>query len=103
MGGLMGPGAEKEVEDVKKNHMAKKKAKYPEQQKGYSKQNTTTPENLSFVAKVESPPLLEGTVAVTDYTVAADLQDLDDKIKSMMEISENVTPKHGKARICKVC
>jgi len=25
---------------------------------------------------------IEGTVAVTDYTVAADLQDLDDKIKS---------------------
>merc|ERR1712129_554774 len=103
MGGLMGPGAEKEVEDVNKKHMAKKKAKYPEQQKGYSKQDTTTTENLSFVAKVESPPLLERTVAVTDNTVAADLQDLDDKIKSMMMFSENMTPKHGKARICKVC
>jgi len=31
---------------------------------------------------------IEGTVAVSDYTVAADLQDLGDKIKSMMEVGE---------------
>ena len=57
------------------------------------------------VAKVETSPPLEGTVAVTDYTVAADLQDLDDKIKSMMMFSENIVEggKQGRARICKVC
>ena len=59
----------------------------------------------SSVGKEETPPPLEGTVAVTDYTVAADLQDLDDKIKSMMMFSENIVEggKHGRARICKVC
>ena len=47
----------------------------------------------------------EGAVAVTDYTVAADLQDLDDKIKSMMMFSENsaARAKDGRSRICKVC
>ena len=45
---------------------------------------------------------LEGTVAVTDYTVAADPKDLDNKIKSMMMFSENLAGK-GRARTCKVC
>ena len=56
------------------------------------------------MANVETCPILEGTVAVIDYTVAADLQDLDDKIKAMMTFSENKT-KDGResARICKVC
>merc|ERR1712129_470260 len=51
-------------------------------------------------------PPLEGTAAVTDFTVAADLQDLDVKIKSMMEFSENHVggaPGKGFNRICKVC
>merc|ERR1712129_292091 len=56
------------------------------------------------MAQVEPSPPLEGTVAVTEYTVAADLQDLDDKIKSMMMFSENhAGGSHGRARICKVC
>merc|ERR1712129_350820 len=50
----------------------------------------------------------EGTVAVTEFTVAADLQNLDDKINSMMMVSENSLFNSkglsiGKARICKVC
>ena len=37
-------------------------------------------------------------------TVAADLQDLDDKIKLMMEVTENrVGASHLVARVCKVC
>ena len=57
-------------------------------------------------AKVEASPPLTGTVAVTDYTVAADLQDLDEKIKSMMEVGEkhiNSGRQKQKSRICKVC
>merc|ERR1712129_678602 len=102
--GLMGSSAEEEPEDVNKKPLVKKKAKISQKQKGYSKQDSTTHENFSFVAKVESTPHLEGTVAVTDYTVAVDLQDLDDKIKSMMEVSENrVGARQEIARVCKVC
>ena len=58
----------------------------------------------SFVSKVETSPPLEGFVAVTDDTVAADLQDLDDKIKFIMVFSENrAGGTNGRARICKVC
>merc|ERR1712204_123433 len=102
--GLVGSGAEEEAEEVKNKPTVKKRAKDPEQHKMYHKQDYTTTDNVSFVAKVETSPILEGTVAVIDYTVAADLQDLDDKIKAMMTFSENKT-KDGResARICKVC
>merc|ERR1719319_1171740 len=90
--GLMGSGTEKGAEE------------------GHHKQEIPTVSPSSFVdkpcsvAKVETLPPLEGTVAVTDYTVAANLQDLDDKIKSMMMFSENhAGKKSGRARICKVC
>merc|ERR1719319_1064213 len=104
--GLMGSAAEEEVEDVNKKPMVKKKAKHREQQKGYPKQDTTTPENLHFVAKVETSPPQEGTIAVTDYTVAADLQDLDSKIKSMMETTHRTMVVGNRNRaviVCKVC
>merc|ERR1719509_488551 len=53
---------------------------------------------------IESMPYLEGTVAVTDFIVAADLQGLDDKIKSMVEDSEQIELKRGRRlRSCKVC
>ena len=44
-------------------------------------------------------------MAVTDYTVAADLQDLDEKIKSMMVVGETNKGGNfkGRVRICKVC
>ena len=86
--------------------MVKKKARHTEQQRRYPGQDTTPPDNMSSEAKVETSPLLDGTVAVTDYTVAADLQDLDDKIKSMMETTERtmVVGKENRAVIvCKVC
>ena len=49
-------------------------------------------------------PTTEGAVAVPDYTVTADLQDLEEQIKSMMEVSEHMD-KYNNARacICKVC
>merc|ERR1712129_527656 len=59
---------------------------------------TTNEQRLSL------KPSPEGTVAVTDYTVATYLEDLDDKIKSMMMISENRNKiDKNRARICKVC
>merc|ERR1712129_407909 len=102
--GLMGSGAEKEDEEINKPTI-KKKAPKPVERRTYTKQEFPIPDNSSSVDTVESSPPLEGTVAVTDYTVAADLQDLDDKIKSMMMFSENIVEggKHGRARICKVC
>ena len=98
--GLMGSGAEEEVQDVSNKPLVKKKARHTEQQRRYPEQDTSPPDNMSSEAKVETSPLLEGTVAVT---VAADLQDLDEKIKSMIEVSENVDARNRKNRICKVC
>ena len=97
--GLMGSGAEEEPQ-------IQKKPPKPVKQRSYRKQESPTPDTSN---PVEASPPLEGAVAVTDYTVAADLQDLDDKIKSMMMFSENLTTKpakghsSGRARICKVC
>ena len=94
--GLMGSGAEEEVEENNKLNVPKKAPIY-------TKQESPTPDTSN---PVEASPPLEGAVAVTDYTVAADLQDLDDKIKSMMEVSENIvggSQGNKRKRICKVC
>merc|ERR1719319_5548 len=104
--GLMGSGAEEEVEKENKKPQVKNKAKHPEQQQVYPQQDTNAPDHVSFVAKVEASRPLDRAVAVTDYTVAADLQDLDDKIKSMMETTERTIVTGNKNRallICKVC
>jgi len=47
----------------------------------------------------------ENIVAVADYALATDIQNLDEQIKSMMEISENKNKgtQSGMARVCKVC
>merc|ERR1712129_489916 len=75
-----------------------------QQQRTNIKQKSPTYNISNSVDTVESSHLLEGTVAVTDYTVAADLQDLDDKIKSMINLSGNKI-RNGKetAGNCKVC
>jgi len=105
--GLMGSGAEKEAEkEAEKLHNTPTiKNKSPEQvaQSNFIKQEVQTPDPLSYEDKVETTRSLEGTVAVTDYTVTADLQDLDDKIKSMMEVSENLSSNNSRGRFCKVC
>merc|ERR1719319_1713874 len=100
--GLMGSGAE---EEEVKNIKPKTKNK-PAQQRTYTQQDGITPDIHNSVETLEPSPPLEGTVAVTDYTVAADLQDLDDKIKSMMMFSENIvggSQGNKRKRICKVC
>jgi len=100
--GLMGSGAE--VETVHNRHQPKKVSLKPVQVTNYSKKEPKHQNISNFVIKEEPSPPPEGTVAVTDYTVAADLQDLDDNIKSMMTLTGNKT-KDGKekGRICKVC
>jgi len=67
-------------------------------------------DNLIVSTSTESDKTYENskerTVSVTDYTVAADLQDLDEQIKSMMEVSENILGGvfgNRKARVCKLC
>merc|ERR1719319_1014142 len=101
----MGSGAEKEDQEVHDKPKPKKKPPKPLQTRTYTQQDNMTPDITNAEAKVETSSPLEGTVAVTDYTVAADLQDLDDKIKSMMEVSENHVGGSQRSfkRICKVC
>jgi len=100
--GLMGSGAEEEAEKI--NMPATKiKPPKPVKQKTFTQQNVKTLDKSKYVAKVEPTPPLERTVAVTDYTVAADLQDLDDKINSMIVFSENQIGRGEKAKACKVC
>jgi len=92
MKGIMGSGAEEVVEEEINKHSVKEKSKHPD--------------NVSSVAKIESSPHLEGTEAVTDFTVAADLQDLNEKIKSMMETTERKIFDGNQNRavmVCKVC
>merc|ERR1712129_92845 len=102
--GLMGSGAGKEVEELNNTSTTKRKSLKPLKQRIFTQQEALTPNKSSSVAKVETSPQQEGTVALADYTVAADLQDMDNKIKSMMVFSENhAGGNNGKARICKVC
>merc|ERR1712204_65082 len=103
--GLMGSGAEEEVKKISKPTIKKKPPK-PVQHRTFTKQELPTPDISSSVEFETSPPQ-EGTVAVTDYTVAADLQDPDDKIKSMIGFSENKIGRgahpNQNAKVCKVC
>ena len=99
--GLMGSGTKNQSEESTNHPLFKKKTKKVEKQRVHNQKEVKLSDNLSSV-DVDVEPRIEGTVAVTDYTVSADLQDLDDQIKSMMEVSENMTSKNGRARICKV-
>merc|ERR1712204_76425 len=78
-----------------------------EQVKQYDHDEAQVPVYSKLETYSQSPP--EGSVAVVDpYTVAADLQDLDEQINSMMEVSENLVGGSGlhanrKLGICKVC
>merc|ERR1712129_498120 len=58
-----------------------------------------------IVDKVEHVPTLEGTEAITNYTEAANLQNMDEKVKSMMGASENYikSGRKEKAKVCKMC
>merc|ERR1712129_37320 len=102
--GLMGSGAEEKVKKINTPTTAKIPPN-PGQQQPIIKKEYPTPDKSSSEAKEESSPPLEGTVAVTDYTVATELQDLDAKINSMMEVSKNKNDGNtaGLKRICNVC
>merc|ERR1719319_1226050 len=104
--GLMGSAAEEEAKEINKPPVEKKSPK-PVQSKTYTKQEAPFPDKFNLVDKVEPSPFLERTVAVNDYTVAVDLQDLDDKIKSMIGFSENKIGRgaypNQTAKVCKVC
>jgi len=95
--GLMGSGAEED----KINNQTTVEKKPPKPKRNTFKKEVIETEN--YMTQVQSSAPQEGTVAVTDYTVATDLQDLDDKIKSMMGENENVLIQNRKARVCKVC
>merc|ERR1712129_564372 len=95
--GLMGSGAEKEIEEEFKKFTPQMETSKPAQKRNNYKEETSISD---FVDEIG------GTVGVTDYTVAADLQDLDDKIKSMMEVSGNVeggSRGNRMKKTCKVC
>ena len=94
--GLMASGPEKDLEERNPPHQNIKTGNYTTQEHG--------PEISTLIDKAEKTRNLEGMVPVTDYTVNADLQDLNDKVKSMMTFSENKID-NGKetARICRVC
>ena len=81
---------------------SQKKTPKQVQTKNYPQLEDTNEYNVD--QKFETLPTREGAVAVTDYTVTADLQDLEEQIKSMMEVSEHMDKyNNGRAWICKVC
>merc|ERR1712150_56598 len=90
--GLMGSGAEEEVED---NYNQPADTNTTKNQVQPKTQNAAGLIIVNQVGKAEP---------IAHFTVAGDLQDLDGKINSMMEYSENKDKyNHGRARICKVC
>jgi len=102
--GLMGSSAEKETEEVNEKPQSIKKSQPKKQAKGLPLQEMLASDLHGIVNKVETEPQIDGTVAVTDFTVAADLQDLNEQIESMIEVSEHKDKfNNGKARVCKVC
>ena len=104
--GLMGSGAEGEAEDNVRPPAAKKKLPKQVPPKSYFPPEAPAHETINKLDKVETSPSILGTVAATDFTVAADLQDLDDKIKSMMETTDRTVFEGNQNRtviVCKVC
>jgi len=104
--GLMESGAEKKVEEANKEQLAKTNTTKPVQVHKTSKQEETTPKlsGSEYVYKVEACPPVQGVAAVTDYTVTADLENLEEQIKSMMEVSEHKDKyNNGRSVICKIC
>merc|ERR1712129_463092 len=104
--GLMGSAAENKGEEIYNKHTMKKKTPPQKEQSNLSTSEVQIPDLPRYVEKFEASPPLEGTVAATDYTVAADLQDLNDKIKFMMENTGKSVFASGSNRevvLCKVC
>ena len=101
----MGSGAEGEAEE-NLHPEAKKKTPKQVQPKTIFPQESPEHKKVNKVPKSRPEPPLKGAVAVTDYTVAADLQDLEAKTKSMMEHTErNIFSgnRNRRVMVCKVC
>merc|ERR1712015_159057 len=103
--GLMGSGAEKEAEESNNKLSSKKKFIKPVKLTYFPKKETISPESQSKVGKFEPGDPLEETVAFSDCTETADLQDLNERINFMIEKSENRNDGNigGYKRICRVC
>jgi len=102
--GLMGSGGNKESDTTIKEPAPNKKT--PKQMQSRNPRVAMASDIKSYVGKVESDPPLDGTVAVSDFTRAADLQDLDEKIKSLMESTDRTISVGNQKRalmVCKVC
>jgi len=72
--GFMGSGTEKEIEEKIKKFIPQKKSAKPVEKANYPQKDISYPDlQTNFREEVESP--LEGTLAVTDYTVADQVHD----------------------------
>ena len=89
---------ENEDIDEKSRPIPQTKPKFNKAKIPRSFQDHETPGSKSSTVKTE------GTLAVASY-FSGDLGDLEERVKSMMEKSQNQyrDGKHGKADICKVC
>jgi len=99
--GLMGSDTDAEGKPNKSQPKKESHKKLATQKENHQENNL--PNIFTPVTKVETEAL-EGTEVATDFIATADLQDIDNKVKSMMKTSENrMKGKEGRARICKVC
>jgi len=102
--GLMGSGAKKEAKEII-DHISLKSHESEEaspthttkttDQRVFTK-NETNSDDFSYMGENETTTSLEDGVDFNYQSVAAELENLDAQIKSMMEVS-------AKGRICKVC
>ena len=102
--GLMGSNTDTQPEEISSQTIPKKTTNKLEKQRVHPKKGAQLSDIESSVDKVDDMPPIDGTVAVSDYTVASNLQDLDGQIKSMMKVSDEMDEyNNGIAKICKVC
>merc|ERR1712129_363371 len=88
--GLVGSGTEEETEEADIKPLAKQETPEPEHLSTYEPQ---TPDIST--SRIQSPIIIE-TEAVANYTVAADLQNLDENVKSMNHTT-------GVSNTCHIC
>jgi len=105
--GLMGSGADKKVEEHKPE---KKTLKQKVQAKPFSQREPIIPDTPENLVKNETGSNLEAAIAITESSMAEtadlDLEDLDSRIKSLMETGDKQLNNGGSkclSRICKIC
>ena len=106
--GLMGSGDEEEVEEAHIKNSQKTYVRKSSQKTFFSEEGAIIPDIPNSVDTLESPVPQEGALAVNDFNVTAELQNLNEKIKSMMEITEkNIRigneNQNRKVYACKIC